>query len=194
LIGGYRFFRLAENLQINHAIEPVGSVFPPGTTFSSHDEFGTRNVFNGVDFGMVNEVRWWRLSVESLLKVAVGNMHQELDISGYSSTFDGQTTTSREGGLLALPTNIGHFNRDRLTFIPEAGLKFGLQVTPAIRATVGYSFTYVSRVMRPGHQLDLVINPTQRSGTLVGPARPLPVLTSADVFLQGVTAGLEFRY
>lgn len=194
LIGGYRFFELQENLQINHQINPVGSIFLPGTSFASHDEFATNNTFNGVDFGMINEVRWWRLSVESLLKVAVGNMHQTLNISGQSTVFDGLANSTREGGLLALPTNIGHYNRDRMALIPEAGVKVGLQLTPGIRATIGYSFTYVSRVMRPGHQLDLVVNPTQRVGPLVGPARPLPVLESADVFLQGATAGLEFRY
>lgn len=194
LLGGYRFFRLAENLQIQHTIEPVGDVFPAGTLFSSYDEFGTRNLFHGVDFGMINEFRWWRLNIETVLKAALGNMHQELDIYGWSSTFDGTSTTTRAGGLLALPTNMGHFNRDRLTVIPEVEVKIGLQVTPAIRATIGYDFTYVSRVMRPGHQLDLVINTTQRSGPLEGPARPLPVLQSTDVFIQGITAGLEFRY
>lgn len=194
LLGGYRFFRLAENLQINNTIEPVGGVFPPGIVFASHDQFDTRNLFHGVDFGVASELQWWRLSVETLVKVAVGNMHQNLDIAGFSTTSDGPITTVREGGLLALPTNIGQYNRDRLTFIPEVDVKLGYQVTPTIRATIGYNFTYVSRVMRPGHQLDLVVNPTQRSGPLEGPARPLPVLTSTDVFLQGVTAGLEFRY
>ena len=143
---------------------------------------------------MVNEVKWWRFTVESTAKLAAGNMHQVLNVAGSSSVFDGISTATRQGGLLALPSNIGHFNRDRMTVIPEVGLKLGFQVTPRLRATLGYSFTYVSRVMRPGHQIDLSINTSQRSGPLVGPAQPQPVLGSTDVFLQGGTAGLEYRY
>lgn len=194
LIGGYRFFELAENLQIENRINPVGGVFLPGTEFRSADMFATQNVFNGIDFGMVNEFKWWRFSVESTLKVAAGNMHQVLNIAGSSSTFDGLNTTTREGGLLALPTNIGHYNRDRMAIIPEVGLKIGFQVTPRLRGTLGYSFTYISRVMRPGNQIDLSVNPTQRSGPLVGSPQPQPILTSTDAYLQGVTAGLEYRY
>lgn len=194
LIGGYRFFELAENLQIENRINPVGGIFLPGTEFRSADMFATQNVFNGLEFGMVNELKWWRFTAESTMKVAAGNMHQVLNIAGSSSVFDGLTTTTREGGLLALPTNIGHFNRDRMTVIPEVGLKLGFQATPRLRATIGYSFTYVSRVMRPGNQIDMSINTSQRSGPLVGTPQPQPILTSTSVYLQGMTAGLEYRY
>ena len=37
-------------------------------------------------------------------------------------------------------------------------MKLGLQLTPALRATAGYNFTYVSRVVRPGNEVDLTIN------------------------------------
>jgi hypothetical protein len=54
-------------------------------------------------------------------------------------------------------------------------------------------------VVRPGDQIDRVVNPTQlplsaAASQLIGPARPVPVLRDTDFWAQGINFGVEFRY
>ena len=53
--------------------------------------------------------------------------------------------------------------------------------------------------MRPGDQIDPVINPTQLPtpagpGTLVGPARPAFAFHETDLWVHGINFGGEFRF
>src|SRR4029078_10312504 len=104
------------------------------------------------------------------------------------------------GGLLALPSNSGQFSRDRVAVLPELGFNVGMRISSHLRATLGYTFLYLSNVVRGGDQIDRTINPTQRPGllgtpgTLAGPARPLFAFQDNHFLAQGVNAGLEFRY
>jgi len=67
----------------------------------------------------------------------------------------------QQGGLLALPSNIGTQTRNRFAVIPELGVKVGYQLTDHIRVYAGYNFLYASSVVRPGNQIDPVINRAQ---------------------------------
>src|SRR5204862_492234 len=78
--------------------------------------------------------------------------------------------TEAQGGLLALPSNIGRYSRDRFAVLPEASINLGYQVTPWLRATAGYTFLYCSNVVRPGDQVNLAVNPTQLPSNLTAPA------------------------
>jgi hypothetical protein len=82
--------------------------------------------------------------------------------------------------------------------IPETRLQFGYDVTSRVRARVGYNFLYVSDVLRPGNQIDRVVNVNQNglvgTGTVQTPAVPAPLLQHSDFWAQGVTFGLEFRF
>jgi len=54
---------------------------------------------------------------------------------------------------------------------------------------------YWSSVVRPGDQVDPVVNFSQLfGGPLVGPAQPLPQFNRTDFFAHGLSFGLEFRY
>ena len=64
------------------------------------------------------------------------------------------------GSLLAQTTNIGNFSRDRFSAVPEVSAKLGYQVTPNIRAFVGYDFMYWTVIIRPGDAIDTTFNPT----------------------------------
>src|SRR5207249_10401105 len=75
----------------------------------------------------------WRfrmVTIDFRGKIGLGQMQQEVDINGATHVLrpDGSTTVF-EGGLLALRSNIGHHQRDELTFIPELGVNVGLQLT-----------------------------------------------------------------
>src|SRR5947208_17125615 len=57
---------------------------------------------------------------------------------------------SSAGGLLALPTNIGHVRENHFAVVPDVSAKIGYQVAPSIRIHAGYSFLYWTNVIRPG--------------------------------------------
>jgi hypothetical protein len=104
--------------------------------------------------------------------------------------------TLRPFGQLAMPSNIGRWERDVFTVVPEVGLNIGYQLTCHVRAMVGYTFLYTSRVVRPGNLIDVGINPLAQSGAapVFGPSRPAFPGTDSDFWAQGLNFGLEFRY
>ena len=85
--------------------------------------------------------------------------------------------------------------RDEFAVIPELGINLGYDVTPNLRATLGYSFIYWSRVARPGDQIDTNLNLTQLPpGTLNGIPSPVFDWHVTDVWVQGINAGIDYRF
>jgi hypothetical protein len=187
------------------------------------DQFDTHNNFYGAQLGLRGEYEWNRFSVMAGAKAALGTMNQSVTILGASqfSTTSSvtptqafvltpglslpfptgapvTTTTSGRspGGFFAQPSNIGHYSRNVFAVVPEVNLKVGYQVTSHLRATVGYSFLYMSSVVRPGDQIDRTINPSLLASPPVNgtPVRPLFQFNSTDYWAQGVDFGLEFRF
>jgi hypothetical protein len=198
LLGAYRFFDLAEGLSIKATSSPGTDPFPfpiPQGEIQVFDRFTTQNTFNGGEVGLGAEMglAGWSLGAET--RLALGNMHQTLEIDGRTSAVSGGYVASYPGGLLAQPTNIGDYTRNRFALIPQLDVKLGFQVLPAVRWTVGYNLTFVTNVLRPGDQVDLTVNTTQIAGLpLVGPARPAATLDETTIWLQGVTTGLDMRF
>ena len=141
-----------------------------------------------------------RLFVDVLGKVALGATHEVVDIHGATAiTSPGGPTVVTPAGFLASGSNSGHFTRDRFAVVPELGINVGCQITPHMRAFVGYSFLYWSSVVRPGDQVDVNLSGTQiptdtRFNPVAGPARPAVLLRDTDFWAQGINCGLEFRY
>ena len=198
---GYRYLRLTDRLGITEELvstDATNSFIPLGTQLGVVDQFRTTNDFNGADLGLTGEFRRGPWVLEWLAKIAVGPNHGGVDVSGATTvTVPGFPAQTSPGGLLALSSNSGDFHRDRVSVVPEVGVKLGYQVTPHLRATVGYDFLYWTNVVRPGGQIDTTINPNLLPpplSPLVGPNRPAPPLSTTDVWVQGVSFGLEFRY
>jgi hypothetical protein len=194
LLAGPRWLELKEDLVIaEHVTEPTA-------TFTVVDQFKTRNNFYGAQIGARAEWQRGRWFVNVLGKVALGDTHQEVRINGTTViTEPGAAPNVLQGGLLALPTNIGSYNRDTFSVVPEIGINVGCQVTNHLRAFAGYNFLYWSNVVRPGDQIDFGVNPTQLPsargpGMLVGPARPAFAFHDTDFWAHGINAGLEFRW
>jgi hypothetical protein len=200
-LAGVRFLALDENLSIAEGLMvPAGAGSLAGSTIIVQDAFGTHNLFVGGQVGVDVGLQRGRWSLDLLAKVALGNTHESASISGNTQFLvPGLPASVQQGGLYALPSNIGHFSRDRFTVVPEAGLTVGFQITPRLRALVGYTFLYSSSVIRPGQQIDRGLNVTQLpsqigAGTLVGAARPAAILHGTDFWAQGLSFGLELRY
>jgi hypothetical protein len=145
--------------------------------------------------------------LEGVAKVALGGTRSRATINGTNTiTVPGEDPVTTPGALLAQPTNIGTYSQSNFTAIPEVGLTAGLQLTPRLKATVGYSLVYWSRVARPGDQIDagavvgspdvlVNVNPTQFSGgDLVGVPAPQVRFITSDFWTQGLSFGLDCRF
>jgi hypothetical protein len=201
LFAGFEYLELDEDLTITeNLLVPAGIPTIGGSRFLVSDSFSTRNFFYGGQLGARGEVRRGNFFVNGTVGVGLGDTHQDLDILGSTIiTPPGGTSVALRGGILALPSNIGHFSRDRFSVVPAVGVNLGYQVTQHLRAFIGYTFLYWSDVIRPGQQIDRVINPTQipstlGPGTLVGPARPEVLFKETDFWAQGINFGIELRF
>jgi len=142
------------------------------------------------------EFRRGRWLLDVLGKVALGVSDESVVVKGGTQiSAPGLGAQTFRGGLLALPSNIGSYNRDRFAVLPEVGLQVGYQLTPHLRAKIGYSFLYWSNVARPGNEVNRPVNPTQLPpNTLVGQAQPAFFFKGTDFWAQGISAGLEYEY
>jgi hypothetical protein len=203
LLAGFRWLQLTENLVF--ATSSPDSPGAPDATFITEDKVDALNNFYSGQFGARAEYDLGRLTLAGAVKFALGWMDQQVKVEGLTTTndFTGSTgpTTTFAGGYFAQPTNIGRDNRYRFAFAPEVEVQVGYRLTAALRATVGYSFLYVTSVARPGEQIDRVINPTQAvaiafmpSVGLVSPARPQLNIQGTDFWAHSLSFGLEYSY
>jgi hypothetical protein len=202
LLGGFRYVDLEEGLGVGEDLMVLPTV--PGIgggRVTVLDQFDARNRFYGGQLGARGEARRgpWFVNVQGL--IALGDTHEVVTINGATALIPvAGTPTVSANGLLTQPTNIGRFSRDQFAVVPEVDVNVGYQVTDHLRAFVGYTFLYWSDVVRPGDQIDRVLNPNQlpatlgASGLFGGPARPAFSFHGTDFWAQGINFGVEFRY
>ncbi len=192
---GGRWQRFDEDLGI---FENLAVTNGKGGGFLVGDQFNTNNTFYGVNLGLLNTLYMGRFSFSANTKLGLGVTNQSVDILGQTAINNVSAITSYNGGLLAMPTNIGTHTQSKITAIPELEFQVGFQLSQRWRISVGYNLLYWGNVVRPGNILDTTVNPNQfpppPSGALVGPARPAFNWDTSDLFVQGANLGLEFRY
>jgi hypothetical protein len=198
LVGGYRFFRLREDLVIHEDLESIdpGGLIPLGTTTDLTDRFKTGNDFHGGELGLAIEFYGEYLSLEFVGKVALGSTFRTATISGQTTTTTpGIAPMTTAGGLLALPTNTGTYSESAFSVLPEFALNVNIPLGPSSSVLFGYNLMFLNDVLRTGSQIDRVINTSQIGGDpLVGAARPRFEPQHSNFMLQGVTMGLEYRW
>jgi hypothetical protein len=199
-LGGVRYLYLQEKVDVRADLLQAANAAAgiPETAFVVEDYFHTRNEFFGGQLGMRTIARLGDFSLEWQGKVALGSTRQTVVIDGTTTaTVTGSAPITSPGGLLALPTNMGTYSRDRFTVVPEVGLTVGYQFTPMLRGFLGYNFLYWSSVVRPGPQIDTVVNPNYlppAATPAAGPARPTFPGVGTDLWVQGLTFGVELSY
>ena len=195
LLAGFRTVGLNESLAVNENVNILAGP-AAGAGFNLYDSFRTNNQFYGGQIGAVSEWRWGCFSFDLTTKLALGDTQQMANIYGASAiSLGGVTTTYPGNGILAQPTNSGHFTRDKFTVVPELGLTAGYQITDHLRFTVGYNLLYWSSVLRPGNQIDRGLDPNQFApATGAAATRPAFAFNGSDFWAQGVSLGLEFKY
>ncbi len=200
VVGGYRYLRFREGLMITEDLTSIddGNVVPVGTQFQLFDSFSTDNQFHGGEIGLslLYDCGPWTLDV--LTKLALGNMRQTETIRGSTTTLSPvDPPLTSEGGLLALPSNIGRSSRDEFTLIPELNLNLRYYWNPRLSTSVGYSLLWVTDIARTGDQIDFQVNPSQipvNGGTLIGQPSPQRRLKDTSMWAQGLNFGVAWQY
>jgi hypothetical protein len=194
---------LSDNLEMQEDITVLGAVGGVDTRrFLVSDEFSTRNRFHGGQFGLEGELRLLRRwFLAGNIKVALGSVHQTVDINGSTQFIDSPAgTVTGVGGLYALVSNIGHHEQNEFAVATEFGIKLGYDLTDHLRVYAGYNLLYLSSVVRAGEQIDRAVNvnmiptPTDRVPAVVAPVRPAVLFRHSDFWAQGGQFGLEYHW
>ena len=196
---GYRFMELNEGVTITEDLQNNGTTNIG--QFDITDMFDTENQFNGVDLAWNHRLTRGYWTLESLVRIAIGNTRQTVRIAGQSTIVDQNdpnnvTTENFDAGLLALSTNSGEFQQDEMAVLPELNLTLGYQLTDHLKATIGYTGIYWSNVVRPGQHIPTGINPDflPPAITSTGDAMPVFAFDTTDYWANGLTYGLEYRW
>ncbi|WP_299009694.1 BBP7 family outer membrane beta-barrel protein, partial [uncultured Caulobacter sp.] len=88
-----------------------------------------------------------------------GRVRDRLRAYTYLYPEPGEDPETRSGGLLAQDSNIGNYERNELSVLPQLGVTLGYKLTERLKLTGGYTFVYWSNVVRPGDQIDPEVNP-----------------------------------
>ena len=207
LLTAFRYLELDEELRIQQSSTLLPGAFIPfdgkqygfPATVGVLDQFETLNQFYGGQIGFNSSIRRNRWYLDLTAKVALGVIHQEVDVIGQSTLAVNGNLSGVPGGLFANASNIGHYDNDEFGVIPEVSGKLGYTWRSWLSTTVGYNVIYINRVVRPGNIFSPVVDPAlvpTSPNFGLGAATPTPVmvLNQSDFFLQGVTFGLNIRY
>ncbi len=211
LIGGFRTVNLDEDLRINEtfmnivpgiggATSFLGATIDPPGGVATYDSFVAHNWFYGPQLGGAIDWRRGKVSVGLTTKLALGVSQELVTIDGASTLLNnGQPVQTVAGGVLAQSSNIGRSFHNEFAVVPEVGLNLGYQITSCLQAHIGYTFLYWSDVVRPGAQIDPLINPglvpsDASFGASGGPNRPALPFHHSDFWAQGVNFGVELRF
>ena len=216
MLFGLRYLQLQENLSISSVTNILpGGVLPAafGTfpavfgglgspTLFISDNFRTLNSFYAGQLGLQSELRRGRWVFGGNYKLAFGDMHSRVDITGVTTATRGTfnpITGSIRGGLLANAQNEGRENNDRFALAPEINLNAGFQLTSHLLMTMGYNFLYMTNVVRPGEIVPAKVIPglipaDPTFGATTGVLPRLNNFRESDFFLQGLNFGFTFRY
>lgn len=192
---GVRYFDMRERLHIGATAN-----FTNGSRFNLNDYFAVSNQFYGGQVGF--HARWgnfYGVSVDGIVKLAVGAVSQRVAISG-DNTFVSAAgvTTAEQVGLYAQPSNIGVHQRNKFAILPEFTLNLNYNLTERAAVYVGYNFFYLSSVMRVGNAIDETVNDSNISyisgGTAGSAAGPTFRYNAESFWLQGINLGFRLEY
>ncbi|MGL4513784.1 MAG: BBP7 family outer membrane beta-barrel protein [Lacipirellulaceae bacterium] len=195
-VGGYRYADFEEGLSIEERLTALPGSGQTGE-FAIFDRFDTDNTFHGVDLGFVYdwEVERWALELTS--RIALGNTRQRVRVNGGTTVTADGDTTSATGGLLALDSNMGEYNRSRFGVLPELSARLAYRVTPRLRLTAAYSLVYWANVVRPGDQIDLDIDPRFLPTASISPlasSHPQFAFHETSLWMHGFNFGVDYAY
>jgi hypothetical protein len=208
VMGGFRYLSSDYHLQISSVstfdanLAPTSPFFPlAGSNLAVGDSFTTHNRFYGGQVGIAGQA--WLLPsmlLQAGLKIAVGVTNEDLNIAGSQvRTVANGPPQSSPGGVLALPSNTGHFNKNQFAQVPEVEARLSFRITNHVTLGGGFSALYWSRIARAAEQIDQEVTVTQLpnfqvpAGTpATNLARPSVLFRQSDLWMLGLSLGGEF--
>ncbi len=200
LLFGYRYARMAEQLTVDSSTTSVGLVsqLAVGTLIEVSDRFHAVNEFHGAELGLAAAVRHCDWTLDVTAKVALGGTRSRVAVDGGTViTVPGADPVSHSAGMLALDSNITTQERHSFSAVPELRVSVAWDLTCRLKATLGYSFLYWSRVARPGDQIDRNLDPSRfpiPEGTQADIPAPAPLFVLTDYWAQGLSLGLDYQF
>ena len=194
-LAGMRWLNLREGLSITESSTVTMAGPLNGLPIGDVDQFRTRNDFFGGQLGVETDFEVMHFKVDLFAKCALGDTMQYARIQGGTDLFG----TFVPGGLFAVGSNIGQYSRDRFGVVPEGGLRIERAIGRHVSLNVGYSFTYMNDVVRPGNMVDTAVNvnlvPASTTfGAGANPARPAFHFESDAFWVHMFQAGLTFHW
>lgn len=191
---GYRYMQLEEDVTIR---EDLTDPAPPTTDFDIRDHFDAENRFHGGEFGLAGEFADGRWSLDIDARLSLGSHRQKVHIAGDTVITTFGIPQAFTGGLLTQVTNIGTHKRNEFSVIPEFGASVGYRLHENVRLVVGYRLLFWPDVVRPGDQIDRVVNPNLLAPStppVPGPERPRFEFHETDFLAQALSLGCEFNW
>jgi hypothetical protein len=208
---GFRFLQVNEGLRIAQRTNEVDNNFyilgfpvdqpPPYRPYVSVidivDQIDGHNIFYGGQIGLRADWSHGPVFVETISKVAFGQTNEVVKISGVQVVHNDGVPTSGPTGFYGQPTNSGRFTSSVFAVVPEVTVRTGWQYKHS-RWFVGYNFLYLSRLARPGDQIDERLFPPSRNFGLTELRAPTHHpqfrFQQSDFWAQGLVLGAELRY
>lgn len=205
---GVRYLDLRESVRIRtvRLASPSSPLFflgnnpgLPATAFTE-DQYHTRDQFLGGRVGLCGNYFVDRYFVGASASLALGQTNSMLDVTGASLLQPFRVAPQIvPGGLYALPSNFGGGGHQSFSLVPEGEFHLGILLTPQIRASIGYDILYWTRILRPGNQVNLLVDPREvptdpafRSGSDVNAPRPLA--NYRDFWAHGLSLAINFSF
>jgi hypothetical protein len=197
VMGGFRYYELNETVSIvgnstlfqttiyTDNFGNVLAVAPPGSGVTTIDTFGTHNYFYGGQLGAEFKYQLNRWSFGAMTKLALGDMHQVVNVNGTTNVYPVNNFPVALGGGNYATIQSGRYSQDRFAVAPEITLNVGYQFTPWLRGNIGYNFIYLSNVVRPGNQID---------NTFDGVVHPSVPMANSSFWAQGLNFSLVFSF
>lgn len=205
VLAGYRYFMFNEGLRIEQvSYQLPGIQNSPGILALSADQFDAHNRFHGGQMGLQGGIHRGSMFLQMVGKIAFGHTVQVAKISGQTTMLTNgyplPLLQSMQGGVLALPSNSGRVAQSVFSVLPEAQVKIGCKVGSNSHFYIGYTFIYVSDVIRAGDQVDRTIDTrpmafsSNTGGTLLAEDRPRLPMQRTDFWTQGISLGFQYLY
>jgi hypothetical protein len=194
---GYRHTHLYDRLKVNESLTSLddASGFAEGTPITRVDQFRAVNQFDGADLGLKG---WWSrsgtLAVTGLAKVALGASNNNVIINGFTTQGSGRTATTTQGGVLALPSNIGRRAQQEFGVVSEIGCGLEWQPVCFWKFSLGYTWFYWSDVARAINQIDTTVDTSQLAPTSGSGASPTFHMHTTSFWAQGLNAGFSYQF
>lgn len=195
LLGG-RYLALDEDFIVTETVFDLPGLGSGGNLTTLGENFTTYNRFYGGQLGAEVEACFGGLSVIVTNKFALGYTDQEARVSGLTAVAGTLgPAVANDRALLVQPSNVGSYRREEFAAVYEFDFNLAYTFTDCIRVNLGYTFLYLTDVLRPGDQLDrnVTLQPLPQQAVR-GQALPLFPMRSSNFWAQGLNVGLQLSY